>query len=214
MLKFYFGKNTCSLATHIALKEVGANFELVELDMRAGEQCGSEYLKINPKGRVPTLVTRKGVLTETPAILMYIAQSFPDARLAPVEDAYLLAQIQAFNSYLCSTVHVAHAHGMRGARWADDPCAIANLKQKAPQVIGDCFDLIERFMFVGPWVHGEHYTISDPYFFTLGRWLKSDGVDPARFPKLIAHRTRMYERPAVSVALLNEDRLEEELAPM
>jgi hypothetical protein len=83
MLKLYFAANTCALASHIALREAGAGFETVRLDFRTDDQRKPEYLSINPKGRVPALVTDHGVLTQTPAILAFIAQSFPHARLAP-----------------------------------------------------------------------------------------------------------------------------------
>jgi glutathione S-transferase len=119
-------------------------------------------MAVNPKGRVPSLVTDKGVLTETPAILAFVAQSYRQAKLAPLDEAWAFAQVQAFNSYLCSTVHVAHAHRMRGYRWADDPAAIEAMKKKVPQSVGECFDLIERTMFKGPFVMGEAYTICDP----------------------------------------------------
>ena len=89
------------------------------------ERRGAEYLAINPQGRVPAMVTDRGTLTETPAMLAFIAQSFPEARLAPLDDPFAFAQVQAVNGYLCSTVHVAHAHRMRGQRWADDPAAMA-----------------------------------------------------------------------------------------
>ena len=71
------------------------------------------------------MVTDIGILTETPAMLAFIAQSFPQARMAPLDDPFAFAQLQAFNSYLCATLHVAHSHRMRGYRWADDPAAIA-----------------------------------------------------------------------------------------
>ena len=116
-----------------------------------------EYLAINPKGRVPALVTERGILTETPAILAFVAQSFPKARLAPLDDAFAFARAQAFNSYLCSTVHVAHAHRMRGYRWVDDPAAIKEMQKKVPQTVGECFELIEREMLAGPWVMGSAY---------------------------------------------------------
>ena len=90
------------------------------------------------------MVTDRGVLTETPAILAYIAQSYPKADLAPLDDPFAFAQMQAFNSYLCSTVHVAHAHKGRGTRWADDPAAIAEMKRKVPESVGAAFDLIEK----------------------------------------------------------------------
>ena len=114
MLKLFFAANTCALASHIALEEAGAPYEAVRVDFRTNEQRKPEYLAINPKGRVPALATERGILTETPAILAFIAQSFPGARLAPLDDPYAFARVQAFNSYLCSTVHVAHAHRMRG----------------------------------------------------------------------------------------------------
>src|SRR5512139_134839 len=155
MLKLYYARGTCALASHITLEEAGAAYEAVQLDFSKGEQRAPGYLEINPKGRVPALVTERGVLTETPAILAFIAQSFPAAKLAPIDDPFALAQAQAFNSYLCSTVHVAHAHRPRGSRWADDPSALEAMKRKVPQNMTECFELIERTMFVGPWVMGE-----------------------------------------------------------
>ena len=170
----------------------------------SGDQRKDAYLVINPKGRVPALVTERGVLTETPAILAFIAQSFPDAQLAPLADPFAFARVQAFNSYLCSTVHVAHAHRMRGQRWADDPVAIAAMKSKVPTSVGECFELIEREMFAGPWVMGEAYSICDPYLFTLASWMEVDGVEPTRFAKVFEHRQRMAERSAVRRALAAE----------
>jgi glutathione S-transferase len=204
MMKLYFAKGTCALASHIALEEAGAQYSTVRINFATSEQQSPEYLAINPKGRVPTLVTDKGTLTETPAMLAFIAQSFPKAKLAPLDDPFGFAQVQAFNSYLCSTVHVAHAHRMRGTRWADDPGAIEAMKRKVPQTVAACFDMIESKMFQGPWVMGETYTICDPYLFTLARWLEGDSVDPLRFPKVKAHRDRMSERAAVRKAVALE----------
>ena len=204
MLKLYYVPHTCALASHIALEEAGADYEALRLDFRTDDQHKPDYLAINPKGRVPALVTESGILTETPAILAYVAQSYPQARLAPLGDPFAFARVQAFNSYLCATVHVAHAHRMRGTRWADDPNAVAEMQRKAPEAVGECFDLIEREMLNGPWVMGESYTICDPYLFTLARWLEADGVDPARFPKVQDHRQRMAKRPAVAKALAEE----------
>jgi glutathione S-transferase len=161
---------------------------------------------VNPKGRVPALVTEHGILTETPAILAYVAQTHPTAQLAPFDDAFAFARIQSFNSYLCSTVHVAHAHRMRGYRWVDDAAAIEAMKKKVPQTVGDCFELIEKQMFVGPYVMGDRYTICDPYLFTLSQWLGGDGVDIGRFPKIKAHFARVGERSAVKKALADEAR--------
>ena len=204
MMKLYYAKGTCALASHIALEEAGAEYSTVRVNFAVSEQRSPEYLAINPKGRVPTLLTDRGILTETPAMLAFIAQSFPKARLAPLDDPFSFAEVQAFNSYLCSTVHVAHAHRMRGTRWADDQGAIEAMKRKVPETMAACFDMIESKMFRGPWVTGESYTICDPYLFTIGQWLEGDGVDPARFPKVNAHRERMSERAAVRKVLAQE----------
>jgi glutathione S-transferase len=201
VLKLYHSPGSCALASHIALEEAGATYEAIRVDFGSGEQRSAAYLAINPKGRVPALVTDRGILTETPAILAYIAQTFPEARLAPMEDAFAFARVQSFNSYLCSTVHVAHAHRMRGHRWADEPVAIAAMQRKVPQTVFESFDLIERTMFAGPWTMGADYTICDPYLFTMAGWLEGDGVDIARLPKIADFRRRMLERPAVRRAL-------------
>jgi glutathione S-transferase len=206
MLKLYYAANTCSLATHIVLEEVGADYSTVRVDFAQEQQKSSDYLKVNPKARVPALVTDKGILTETPAMLVYLAQSFPASRLALIDDPFAFAQVQAFNSYLCSHLHVAHAHRMRGHRWvdADDKASIAAMQRKVPESVGAAFDMVEREMLKGPWVMGEHYTICDPYLFTLAQWLEADGVDPKRIPRVIDHRRRMAERPGVRKAIAEE----------
>ena len=196
MIKLYYSPGSCSLASHIALEEAGADYTAERLNFAANQQQSPEYKAINPKARVPAMVTDRGVLTETPAILVFIAQSHPKANLAPLADPFAFAQMQAFNSYLCSTVHVAHAHKGRGTRWADDPGAIAEMKRKVPESVGACFDLIEKGL-NGPWAMGDGYTVSDPYLFTLSGWMEGDGVDLARYPKVMDHRRRMLERPPV-----------------
>ncbi|MBZ7920808.1 glutathione S-transferase N-terminal domain-containing protein [Ensifer adhaerens] len=201
MLKLFYAPGTCSLASHIALEEAGADYEARRVDFSTAEQTTPDYLAVNPKGRVPALLTDRGVITETPAILTYIAETHPAANLAPRGDAFAFAQVQSFMNYLCSTVHVAHAHARRGARWADDPAAHEAMKAKVASNMAACFELIEGKMFEGPFVLGETYSVADPYLFTIAGWLEPDGVDPARFPKILDHRNRMTARPAVARVL-------------
>jgi glutathione S-transferase len=206
MLTLHYAPNTCALASHIALEQAGADYRTERVSFAANQQRSAEFLRVNPKARVPALVTDRGVLTETPAILLYICQLHPAAGLAPLDDPFALAQVQAFNSYLCSTVHVAHAHRMRGYRWVDanDTAAIEAMKRKVPQSVGECFSLIEREMLVGPWVMGDAYGICDLYLFTLAQWMEGDGLDPARFPKVADHRSRMAAIPAVRKVVAEE----------
>jgi glutathione S-transferase len=205
MLTLYYAPGTCARAAHIALEEAGAEFRAERVDFAKNAQRSPEYLRINPKGRVPALVTEDGILTEAPAILAYIAMRFPAAGLMPLGDPFAFARVQAFNAYLCATVHVAHAHRGRGSRWVDDPAAIEAMKAKVTQNMGECFDLIERDMIAGPWAMGGTYSVADPYLFTISAWLAGDGVDIARFPKVAAQRERMLGRPAVQRALAREE---------
>jgi len=204
MLKLFHAWGSCSLAPMIALEEAGADYEVAVLSTRDGDQRRAEYLAINPKGRVPALVTDRGVLTENPAILAWIAQAYPDARLAPLDDPWAFGQAQAFNSYLCATVHVAHAHKHRGYRWTDDKQAQAELTRKVPETMAACFQLIEDEMLMGPYVLGKAFSICDAYLFTLADWLEGDDVDPRQFPKVHEHRERVRVRPAVSKALAQQ----------
>jgi glutathione S-transferase len=201
MLTLYYAQGTCALASHLALEHAGADYQAIRLDFKRNQQRSPEYLRINPKGRVPALVTDRGVLTETPALLQFIAQSFPQAKLMPLDDAFQLARANEFNSYLCSTVHVAHAHRRRGYRWADDEAAFESMRKKVPQSVGDCFELIEREMLQGPWVLGERMSACDLYLFTIWQWLEADGVDPARFPKAFELGRRLLADPVVAKVL-------------
>ena len=203
MLKLFYSPGACSLASHIALEEAGAPYELMRLNFKADDQRKPEYLKVNPKGRVPALVTDRGILTESPAILAYIAQAYPAAKLAPT-DPFDFARAQAFNSYLCSTVHVSHAHRVRGNRWVDDPAALKEMQRKVPETVGAAFALIENGMLEGPWVMGKDYSICDGYLFTMAQWMEGDGVDLSKLPRVMEHRERVAERPAVKRALAQE----------
>jgi glutathione S-transferase len=206
MLTLYYAPDTISLATHILLEEVGAAYSTVRIDFKKTQQRSPEYLKINPKGRMPALITDRGILTETPAMLVFVAQNSGRSDLGLMDDPFAFAEIQSFNSYLCSTLHINHAHRMRGYRWvdADDAHSIAAMQRKVPQSVGAAFDLIEGEMLKGPWVMGDRYTICDPYLFTLAQWLEADGVDPHRIPRVIDHRRRVAERAATRRAIAEE----------
>ncbi|CAJ1840080.1 glutathione S-transferase family protein [Aeromonas veronii] len=202
-LTLFFAPGSCAVAVQIALLETGAPFTARQLNLAAGEQRSPEYLAINPKGRVPALITEQGTLTETPALLLYVAQRFPDAKLAPLDNPFLLARMQEVNSFLASTVHVSHAHGRRGSRWADDEQAIAAMQQKVASNMRDGFAQIEQHYLAAPWVLGEQFSVADIYLFVVAGWLKSDGVEISEFPKVADHYRRMLTRPSVNKALTN-----------
>ena len=201
MWDFYYAPQTISLASHIALLDAGADFRPHRLDFSTQEHQKGAYAALNPKLRVPTLVTPDGTLTETPAILTFIAQKFPQAALVPL-DPFDFAKVQEFCSYIASTLHVAHAHRMRGHRWVDpaNTAAIQAMQDKVPEAVTAAFQHIENTARFGPFVMGDTYTIADPYLYTVAQWIKSDGVAPGALPKVEAHFAMMGPRDTVQAA--------------
>lgn len=199
MIEIWYAPGTVALAALIALEEAGAEYRAHRLAMAQGAQRGADYLALNPKGRVPTLKTEEGVLTETPAILSWVAASYPAAGLMPA-DPFRAGKVQELCAYLCSTAHVSHAHGRRGARWSDDPAVIEGLKAKVGPNMAEHFTYLSD-QIGAPWAMGDEYTVADPYLFTVARWLPGDGVPLEGLPRIAAHVERMQARPAVQRAL-------------
>jgi glutathione S-transferase len=206
MLKLYYAPGACSLASHITLEEARAPYTTQRVDLKNGEQRSPEYLRVNPKGRVPALATDRGILTESPAILGYIAKTFPEAGLADTEDSFAFADMQAFNLFLTATVHIAFAHVFRPTRYGDGEVVAAAMRAKASASLDDSFAMIDKKMSDGrPYVHGDQHTISDPYLLVFSRWLDRADLGPVdKFGYVAAHRKRMEARPAVQKILAAE----------
>lgn len=202
----YTVPGSCGFASHVALEMSGAEYQVKLAPREAGKTAPSFY-EINPKGRVPVLVTSDGTLTETPAILFFIAQTYQQAKLAPFDNPWLIAQLQSFCAYMCATVHVAHAHGHRGYRWATEESSFKDMTRKVPANMTTCFELIESEMLKGPWVLGDTFSLGDIYLLTIARWLETDKVDTTKIPRVLEHRKRMLELPAVGKAIDAEKKL-------
>ncbi len=200
-ITLYTAQASIGWVSHIALEESGLDYTAVALDFSKQEQTSADYLKINAKARVPSLIVDQGVITETPAILTYVAEMAPNSSIALPKDIFKQATINSFNSYLCSTVHVAHAHKMRGHRWVDDIAAQKAMTEYVPKTLGLCIDLIEAELLQGPWVHGDNFSISDPYLYRISTWMDSDGVDINKYPKVKAHRKAMEARKSVQAVV-------------
>lgn len=197
MLKLHYAPGTIAVAVALALEEASLPYEPVNVDFATAEQTGAPYLSLNPKGRVPTLVTEAGTtLTETGALLDYIAARAPDAALIP-RDPEAAAHMRGVMYYLASTMHVAHAHKMRGHRWADQQSSFDDMTAKVPQTMAECAAYIENNAFLGDYVAGDSLSLADPYLFVVSCWLKGDGVDRADFLKLNAFAARMEDRASV-----------------
>lgn len=192
-MQLYYAPNTIALASLILCEEAGIDVTPTRVDFANSEQTKPDYAKVNPKGRVPALVTDQGILTETIAILEYLA---PDMVPADPWDA---ARMREMMTYLASTMHVNHAHKMRGHRWADQDTSHADMTAKVPETMTASCAYVESKL-IGPFVMGETLTLADPYLFTVCTWLEGDGVDVSAFPKITAFRAAMEARASVKKA--------------
>ena len=205
-ISFYYAPGACSLAPHVALEETGVSFRPVAVDTKGGEHRRPEYLRINPKARVPALAAADWVLTENPAILQFIAQSYPAARLWPqaLRDQ---ARVTEWLAWIASSVHVAYAHVRRAERYATSAAAIEDVKAKGLAASRDLWHDVDRRLGAGPWAIGEQYTVADPYLLVFWTWGRGPvlGFDMARdCPNWTAHARRMAMRPAVRRAFERE----------
>ena len=198
-MKLYYAPQTISIAVAIALNEAGVDYTPVKLNFPTGEQAKPDYLAINPKGRVPAIVTQQGILTETGALLDYVAALAPKANLVP-NDPFKAAQMRSVMYYLASTMHVNHAHKLRGQRWADQQSSFDDMAQKAPQTMTESCRFIEDHALQGPYVMGDEITLADCYLYIISTWLEGDGVDLDTFPKITGFRDLMNSRASVIAA--------------
>ncbi len=207
VVKLFYAAGTCSLAPHIALEETGAPFVPVPIDTKGGEHRRPDYLRINPKGRVPTLSVGEWVLTENVAILPFIAQTYPEARLWP-EGTRAQGRALEWLGWLASTIHIAYAHVRRAERYAVGETALADVRAKGVTSCRELWPAVEQRLGEGPWALGPSYSVVDPYLLVFWTWGRGPalGLDMAReFPHWTAHARRMAERPAVQRTFTRED---------
>ncbi|MEN2748127.1 glutathione S-transferase N-terminal domain-containing protein [Sphingomonas sp. T9W2] len=205
-LRLFYSNGACSLAPHIALEETGIPFEPVRVDMASGQQRSPEFLRINPKGRVPVLAVDDWVLTENPAILQFIARSHPDSGLWP-EALPDQARVAEWLAWIASTVHVAYAHVRRAERYADSEPALAEVRAKGLLTCRDLWRAVDARLGEGPWAIGERYSVADAYLLVFWIWGRGPVLQfdmASDVPHWTAHALRMAERPAVQRAFRRE----------
>ncbi len=195
-LKLHYAPGTVAGAVAIALNEAQIDYEPVRVDFSKTEQRSEPYLCINPKGRVPAVETHNGIITETTAILEYVAALNPASNLVPARP-FEAARMRSAMSYLTSTMHVNHAHGLRGHRWADRQSSWDDMKNKVSETMSDSAGFVESHMITGPLILGSTFSLADPYLFVMSNWLEGDGVNIRDYPKFSAFRQTMLERPSV-----------------
>ena len=195
-MQLYYAPGTISVAVAIALEEAGLDYEAVKIDFANKEQLSPAYAQINPKSRVPALAVEGGILTETGALLDYIADITPEAGLRP-SDPVLLARMREVMYYLASTMHVNHAHKLRGSRWASKTSSYKDMQAKVPQTMADSCAHLSQYGLRGPFVLGDEVSLADCYLYVVCTWLEGDGVTLADFPKIQSFMTAMEQRDSV-----------------
>ncbi len=200
MLKLYYSAGACALASHIALEEAGADYEIQPIDLKAGEQRSAEFLAVNPAGVTPALATDAGVLTENLVIMGYVAQTHAGANLADTDSSFNFGKMQSLNGWLGSSLHPAIGRLLFSRPPLEGDARAAQLELALKK-----YDLAEQHLFVGPWAMGDQYTVADGYLSVFTRWARQAGLlDKARFPRLNDHLDRVQARPAVQRVLAAE----------
>jgi glutathione S-transferase len=202
-ITLYYGAGACSLASHIALEELGLQYDTVKLNLAEGDQRKPEYLKLNPRGAVPTLVVDGEPMTENTGILTYLAGGMPKKGLWP-DDTWHQAKAVSTMAWLSNTVHVAYRHYVRPARYSDDASTHEAIKAKGKQAFHDGLKEIDGLLAGRKWAIGEHYTIIDGYLLVFYRWGNRAGLpvkELANYTRLV---DRVLARPAVKKVMADE----------
>jgi len=202
-MKLYYAPGACSLASHIALEELGMPYETVKLDLAAGDQRKPEYLALNPRGRVPTLVVDGKVLTENLGIMTYIAGGYPKAGLWP-EDTWHQAKAISTMAWISNTVHPTFGHILRTARYVDDAGAQELVKAKARTMYFEYLTEIDNLLKGRKWAVGNHYTVVDGYLVVFYRWGNRLQMPMASLANYTALMNKVLARPAVKKVMADE----------
>jgi glutathione S-transferase len=201
----YYSPGACSFAAHIVLEEIGRPFTLVLVSTATRQTRSPEFLRINPKGRVPVLATGDRVLTEVPAILVDLAMSNPAADLMPIQADGLVRAMEWFN-WLSGTVHaVAIRQIWRPEYFTDVPEQHADISNKGRRHMSEAFEMIEQRLNLTDWAVGQTYSIVDAYILVFYRWGNRMGIPMReRYSGWTRHALRTAARPAVGRAIATE----------
>ena len=202
-MKLYYAPGACSFASHIALEEVGLPYDTVKLNLAEGDQRKPEYLALNPRGRVPTLVVDGHVLTENVGIMTYLAGGYPKAKIWPA-DTWHQAMAISTMAWISNTVHPAYGHLLRPGRYVDGDDHQAAVKAKARENYEGYLKEIDGLLKGRKWAIGNHYTVVDAYLLVFYRWGNRTGLPVKSLSNYTALMDRVLARPAVKKVMADE----------
>jgi glutathione S-transferase len=198
-MKLYFSPGACSLSPHIVARELGIDLSLEKVDTATKKLSGDrDFLKINPKGYVPALELDDGtVLTEGPAIVQYLADKKPEAKLVPANGTLARYRLQEMLGYINSEIHKTYSPLF-------NPKTAPELRQERIEYLRKRYAVIEQALAGKSYLFGEDFTVADAYLFTVTKWAAFLKIDYSEFPNLLAYQKRVATRPAVQAALAAE----------
>lgn len=202
-IKLYYAPGACSLASHIAIEETGVEYEAQKMNLAEGDQRKPEYLRINPRGRVPTVVVDGEVLTENTGILTYFGGGYPATGMWPkktLDQARLVSTL----GWLSNTVHPAYAHVVRTERYVDGDEAREAVKAKGKASFQGYLEEIDRLLNAHKWAVANQYTVADPYLLVFYRWGNRSKMPVRDLKHYSALVDRVLARPAVKKVMADE----------
>ena len=212
-LQLYYTPVACSMVPYINLTEAQADFEVMPLNFSKGEHMSPEYLRLNPKHRVPVLMIDGEPLTENVAINLWIARAFPQAKLLPIDPKQEIKAISLM-AWCASGIHPALTPNALPKRFCDAPDSEESVKQCAQKLLAEHFGIADTLLAGREWFF-DHYTAPDAYFFwTFLRALRFDVkyLDLSKFLNCHAHLNRMKQRANVQKLLAFEKQIQEAFA--
>ena len=212
MLKLFYSPGACSIVTHIALEETGADYEAVPVMLAKGEHLKPDYLAINPHARVPALANGHGIVTENIAILNLVADIFEAPGSVPRDDPFAAARTNELLGWFASSVHIAFAEIWRGSRFTDDENVWPILEAGGRKALEQQFAEIEQRSGES-WLVEGRFTAADSYALTFFRWGRRIGMDMGRYPAWAGLNAEVLERAAVQRVLEREGLKSEEFRP-
>jgi glutathione S-transferase len=196
-MKLYYSPGACSLAPHIAMRELGIDVDLKKVDLKAKQVDGGDYKQVNGKGYVPAIETPAGVLTEAPVILQYLADQKPEAGLAPRPGDKERYKLQEMLNFITSELH-------KGMGSFFSPAMNDGWRQAMTDRLGLRFDWLAKQLEGKQYVMGDKFSVADAYLFTILNWAPIVKFDLGKWPTLTEYQKRVASRPKVQEAMKAE----------
>jgi glutathione S-transferase len=205
-IKLFYSPGACSLAPHIILEELGKPFSLKLVSTSDGSTQKDEHLRINPKGKVPVLTYAGSVLTEAPAILLFLGMQNPESNLLPTSNENFVRCAEWFN-WLSGTVHsVAIRQIWRPESFSDSGDQLEAIVASGKSNLQKAFALVEQRLTLSDWAVADKYSVVDPYILVFYRWGNRMGLAmKEKYPFWTKHTMQLLKRPAVERAIKTEE---------